>query len=344
MKMFNREDAFSLEIRDQNNTNGVDPIHKLIVVDDELYVIKEKSIFRTLTAEVIDPENQHSDTRHSCEKVFDIGSKSPYVARLIMQFSEIIKFLPFDQNDIRKLLSYIWNANVYLLNSLSKDMAIVREATSLLAVCDKIIEQNKAKSTIPAFPQISDLESNIRAYLNNAKLFLVECFKLLNKFYEMPFNSKNSAHFDIHLEWAKKNIGKDHRITQMITSDLFWIRLISECRNALEHPEEGQKIKIRNLTLMQGNKVSGPTWSYDLTKKLDIKYDFVDLINDLSVFSNNMLYFFEEFLLICIEEKLTSSKMLTLAKLSEKSIDIRCPVKYIVTIKESYIKENITKR
>ncbi len=51
--MFNRNDAFSIEIKDPGNSEEVDPIHSSIVVDDELFVIKENSIYRIMTADTI---------------------------------------------------------------------------------------------------------------------------------------------------------------------------------------------------------------------------------------------------------------------------------------------------
>lgn len=337
--MFKRNDAFSIEIKNPDNIEEVDPIHTSIVVDNELFVIKEKSIYRVMTADTIDPDHKHPDTKHSYEKIFDIGSSSPYLARVTIQFDEIIKFLSLPKKEHEKLLSYLWQANRYLLNAFVIDTFLVEETTKLMPICDKIIEENKSKSSIPAFPQIPDLEGNVRTYLNNAKLFLIESFRLLNIFYKMPFGGKKIAHFNSHLEWVEKHLGKDHHIVKMISRDLGWIRLISECRNALEHPEDGQEVKFRNLTLLPSNKFSGPGWSYDLTKKLNLKYDFVDLINDLSIFSHNMLHFFEGLFLISIDGKLADSKILALAEIPDKDISLNCPIKYRVTLKDACLKK-----
>lgn len=338
--MFDRKNSFSIEIKDPGNIEEVDPIHSSIVVDDEFFVIKENSIYRIMTADTIDPDHKHPDTKHSYEKIFDIGSSSPYVARVTIQFDEIIKFLSLPKEKHKILLPYLWQANRYLLSSFVIDTFLVQETTKLMPICDKIIEENKNKSSIPAFPQIPDLEGNVRTYLNNAKLFLIESFRLLNIFYKMPFGDKKVAHFNSHLGWVEKHLGKEHHITKMISRDLGWIRLISECRNALEHPEEGQEVKFKNLTLLPGNKFSGPAWSYDLTKKLKMKYEFVDLINDLSIFSHNMLHFFEEMFLFSVNEKLAAdSKILLLAEIPDKDISLNCPIKYKVTLKEAYLKK-----
>jgi len=337
--MFNRNDAFSIEIKDPSNIEEVDPINSSIVVDDELYAIKENSIYRIMTAETIDPDQKHPETKHSYEKIFDIGSSSPYLARVTMQFDEIIKFLSLSKEEHENLLSFLWQANRYLLNAFVIDASLVKETTKLMPICNKIIEENKNKSCIPAFPQIPDLEGNVRIYLNNAKLFLIESFRLLNIFYKMPFGGKNVAHFKSHLGWVEKHLGKKHHIAKMISRDLGWIRLISECRNALEHPEKGQEVKFRNLTLLPGNKFSGPAWSYDLTNKLKIKYEFVDLIRDLSIFSHNMLHFFEEVFLFSVNEKLANNKILALAEIPEKDINLKCPIKYKVTLREEHLKK-----
>lgn len=335
--MFNRNDAFSLEIKDPNNPDEVDPINSSIVVDDDLLVIKENSIYRIMTAETIDPEGKHLDTKHSYEKVFSIGSSSPYVARVIIQFEEIIKFLHLQKKEYDNILSYLWQSNKYLLNTLKIESIILNNATELMPICNRIIEENKRKSSIPALPQIPDLEGKVRTFLNNAKLFLIESFRQLNIFYKMPFGGRSIAHFGAHLDWTKKHLGEDHHLTKMISGDMDWIRLISECRNALEHPEKGQEIKIRNISLLPGNKFSGPSWSYDLSKKLNLKYGFVDLCNDLSIFTHNMLHFFEEFMLFCVKEKLADSAILDIGKIPDQDVNPKCAIKYKVTLKEQNI-------
>lgn len=72
-----------MEIKNPDDLEEVDPINSSVVIDDNLFLIKENSIYRMLTAETIDPENNHPDTRHSYEKIYDIGSSSPIVARVI---------------------------------------------------------------------------------------------------------------------------------------------------------------------------------------------------------------------------------------------------------------------
>lgn len=335
--MFDRKNAFSIKIEDSDNPNGNYDINSFVVVGNDLFFFTESKIYRALTASTIDPTNKHPNTRHSYEKKYDIGSASPFVARVIIQFADIINFLYIPENEIKDLLSFIWNANQYLLNSFLIDTSIVKETTKLLPLCDKIIENHKNSSSIPALPQISNFEENVRVYLSNAKLFLIECFRLLNIFYKMPFNTRKAANFTTHLEWLEKKLGKDHRITQLISQDLDWIRLISECRNALEHSEKGQEVKFRNVSLLPGNKFSGPAWSCDLTKKLGFKFDFVDLINDLVTFSHNMLHFFEELFLVCVDEKLSKNNVLTLGKIPEENINTKCPVLYKVTLRKGFL-------
>jgi hypothetical protein len=340
--MFNRNNPFSIEIKDPNNPDDVDPVNSLIVVNDQCFAIRENSVYRILTAETIDPEAKHPDTKHSYEKVYPIGSSSPFLARVTIQFNEIIKFISLPKKEHEKFILYLWQANKYLINAHIVEALILRKATELLVVCDNVIEENKTKPTIPALPQITDLEENVRIFFNNAKLFLIESFRLLNIFYQMPFGGRVVAHFDVHYEWAEKKLGGNHQITKMLSTDLPWIRHISECRNALEHPEEGQEINLRNFSILPGNKFTSPCWSYDLSKKLKLKQDFTDLCNDLCVFSDNMLHFFEDLLLLCVNEKLEKTKMLVLAQIQDNKLDSKCPIKYSVTLKEEFIKNNIT--
>ncbi|MFA6815772.1 MAG: hypothetical protein WCS73_05705 [Lentisphaeria bacterium] len=164
--------------------------------------------------------------------------------------------------------------------------------------CDELIEKFKTKSTIPPLPKVPGLDEHVRIFFNNAKLFLIETFRILHIFYGLPFNGRNATHFTSHLTWLGKNLNSNHQITKLIQQDMSWIRLISESRNALEHPEEGQKIQIFNIRIMHDNKFSLPAWSYNLSKKLQKTQGQTDLINDFDVLLHNMLHLYPHFSLI----------------------------------------------
>jgi len=327
--MHNRDDAFSLQIVDPDFPENNTPLVTSLNIGDDLILFKTDGIYRSLIADTIDPESNYPKTSHTYEKIYSIGTESEYVSRVIVQFEKIIKFVKIKDQTTSDFIQIIWEANKLLLNSLNSFLKVYFSVKELMPKCDEFIEKFKIKSTIPALPKVPGLDEHVRFFFNNAKLFLIETFKILHIFYDLPFNDRNAAHFTSHLTWLEKNLNSDHQITKLIQQDMSWIRLISESRNALEHPEEGQKIQIFNMRIMPDNKFSLPAWSYNLSKKLQKTQGQTDLINDFEVLLHNMLHLYEDLLLISSSENL-NSKIVKLYKLPD--ISKKCPIHYKVTL------------
>lgn len=266
MKNFNRDAAFSMSIIDPENTNDDSKIIESIVIGDELYIFKTTSIFRMLTAESIDPELVEPDTKHSYEKISDFGTESDYVARCILQARKLLPFVTKGEESKNKVLKQLWELNLQLLNCKKVVCEIDIHYSNLIVKCNQIIIDNKSSSVIPPLPKIPELEEKVRVFLTNSKLTLIGIFKFLAEFHPLPIGDRTESHFDKHIKWLEENLGADHEISKLLKADLEWIRLLSECRNAIEHSGSGQKIDITNFTLKPGNKFSTPCWTYDLTK------------------------------------------------------------------------------
>ena len=89
--MFDRKSAFSMTIRDPENPDDKSRIVRSFPIGEDLLLIfKETSIHRMLTADTIDPENSDPSTRHSSEILYSVGAAHSCVARMILQFKEII--------------------------------------------------------------------------------------------------------------------------------------------------------------------------------------------------------------------------------------------------------------
>lgn len=338
MNNFSRDDAFSMEIKNQEDFEESSKIIDTFVIGDDLYIFKTKNIFRMLTAETIDPEQSELDTKHSYEKLCDFGTESEYVARCILQAKKLLPFIAKGEESTKKLLADTWALNLQLLNCRSVVCELDSYYTTLIPQCNQIIIDNQSSSTIPSLPKIPELEGKVRIFLTNSKLILINLFKLLAQFYPINIKNREESHFNKHIEWFENNIGAEHGISKLLKADLEWIRLLSECRNAIEHSCEGQKIDIINFALKLGNKFSSPTWSYDLTNKLALKNGPHDLLNDLDILCSNMLHLFEDLMVLVTQEKLSSHPIVTLYKLGDVSINKECPIKYDITVKSKVVK------
>ncbi|MGR5062005.1 hypothetical protein [Photobacterium sp. DNB22_13_2] len=339
MRKYDRDSAFGFEVKDPDNPDIQDAIIETLVIGESLYLLKANSIFRMLTADSIDPHRTELETKHSYEKIFDFGCASEYVARVLMQAAKLAPYISNADMDKDQVLSHIWGMNRLLLNCRKVVVELEDLYQDLIPKCNKIILVNQNNDFMPALPKIPELESRVRVFLTNAKLVLIDTFKFLSLFYSIPITDRNESHFNKHLEFLSDRLGTNNEIVKLLSQDMDWIRLLSECRNAIEHSGTGQSIEIENFGIKPGNRFCSPAWTYDLTKKLEIKNGPHDLLNDLDVLCSNMMHLIEDILVLVTVENLESHPILELYKLNETSIKPECPLRYDVTIKSKLVNQ-----
>ena len=333
--MFDRDSAFSMEIRDPGDPEDKSPIVEMFTIRDELLLFKGTSIHRVLTADTIDPEKSDLSTRHSSEILYSVGAANSFVARMILQFRDMIGLAISQTARENEIIQHVWEANKLLLECEKAYYHIYKHTMELMSKCDEIVEANKNKSAIPTMPKVPDLETHVSDFLINGKKFLVAAYRLLELFYQMPMDGKNEAHFDKHRVWIEAKFGKEHPICKTLESDEPWVRLIAECSNAVRHEGTGLKLEVENFALKPGNKVAPPGWRYDLTKKkLGRQDDYTDLIFDLDVRIYNMLTFFEEVLLICLQGELKDTALM-IFRIPNEKLNPKCPIAYEVNLRSS---------
>lgn len=334
MRKFDRDNAFSVEVKDPDNLEVQETIIDTLVIGESLYLLKANSVFRMLTADSIDPHRTELATKHSYEKIADFGCSSEYVARILMQSAKLVPYICNSDVDKDEILSHVLGMNCKLLNCRSIVLDLENLYQDLIPKCNKIILDNKNNDFLPALPKVSELESKVRVFLTNAKLLLIDTFKFLSLFYEIPINDRNESHYNKHVEFLNEKLGVDNEIVKLLNRDFDWIRLLSECRNAIEHSGDGQCIEIENFSIKPGNSFSTPVWTYNLTKKLELKRGPHDLLNDLDVLCSNMMHLIEDIIILVTVDKLKNHPVLALYKINKRNIKQECPVRYYVTIKE----------
>ena len=186
--MFDRDSAFSMEIRDPDDHGDESPIVQILTIGNEMLVFKETSIHRGLPADTIDPERSDLSTRHSSEMLYSVGASNSFVARMILQFKEMIGLAISQTARENELIQHIWEANKLLLECEKAFYHIYKHTMELMPKCDEIVEANKNKSAIPALPKVPDLETHVSDFLINGKKFLVAAYRFLEFFYHMPMD------------------------------------------------------------------------------------------------------------------------------------------------------------
>lgn len=309
-----------------------DAIQEMLTLNEQLYAFSTKKITRVLTADDIDPEHSHPETRHSHQKLYDIGCGNSFVARSIIQAKRILD-VALLRRGLEKsvLLEAIWEGTQLLLQCEKSHAKVYDSVMSLLPDVDYVIENAKSTQAIPSLPQVADLEEQVAAFLGSAKRFLERAHALLSVFYGCPNKESN---FRAYREWMSANREDSQRITNLLTRDQEWIRFIAEARNALpvNHSREHYILEVRNFALEPGNQFSTPAWRYDLSDRNGpIQTYWSDIVTDMHTHMQNLLTFYEELYILSILDNRASSLPFEfeIFRLPSEKIQSRCPVLYV---------------
>jgi len=335
-KKVNRNDAFSINIAD-NSSDKNDSVQYLINLQGSFFSFTNNGISELLPAEKIDPDNLHSDTRHSYQKIYSIGCENSYVARTIIQTKQILDSLILNKSlDKQTILNHVWDCSKLLFKCEESHYNIYGDIMKLMPVCDSVIEQGKKGSSISTLPQVNDLEGQVAIFLGNAKRYLEKTHELLCLFYKA---SNNDANFEAYRAWTGKNMPDRNTIIELLEQDKDWIQIIAWSRNALEinHSEPQFDVKIENFKLNPGNKFSSPRWKYDFSARQGpVHNDFSDILIDMDVYLSNLLTFFEELFVCCIQDSCDEKYNFEICKQQSQNIDIKCPTVYFVSRKRKH--------
>lgn len=312
--------------------NDETSIEILKQIDDKLFSFKNENVYEIQPKET-NLEQQNSNSAQ--KKILDIGTKSPYIARVILQFEPIIKSSIVEEDTQARLIKHIWEMNKELVTCYKTFEALKEEVNTLAPQCNHIVQQSKDRATTPALPQVANLEDRVHTFFTSGQKFLVETFKIFVILFNMAVAKNKEDSFKSHSRWIGNHFGTNHNLAKIVEQDIAWITLLSEFSNALERPSKKNRVEIKNFALVSGNKFMFPSWSYSLSGKKLGEANNLSLLNDLDVFLDNMLCFFEEIMLQSIQQKLNENNntLLHIEKFKEEKIDANCPIEYGITYK-----------
>lgn len=298
------------------------------VIDGKLLSFKIDSVFE---ADLTEKDN----TTTSDKKILDIGAKSPYLARVILQFEPMIKSAIVDENTQNRLIKHIWEMNKELVTCSIIFKSLKQDINTLALTCNDLMTQSKGREITPELPLVLNLEDRVNAFFITGNNFLIETFKIFVILFDMTIAKNKENSFKDHSRWIGSHFGTTHNLSQIIEQDITWITLLSQASKAIANPSKKDKIEIKDFSLIPGNKFIFPSWSYKLSHKKLGEIRNLNLLDDLDIFLDNMLCFFEEIMLQSIQEKLNESNntLLYLKKCKEEEIDANCPIEYSITYK-----------
>ena len=294
---FDRLNAISIELPPKDGR-----IERFFSVNDRLLVITENSIVELFTAEQIDKESNHLETRHHYQKLYSIGASNLLIINTLLFADNYLQKRIFQENfDQAKCKNHIWICMEYLLKCESSLFKIYSSILQLRPICDKLIQESKKNTVIPSLPQVEGLEDLVGNFLGNGKKFIEKTYEFLCLFVNCPqFGSK----FKKYQKWLQTK-GNYSTLLSVVDDFIEETQFIANLRNAhsLNHPRAGQSVEIKNFTMRPSNKFSEPSWRYDLSGydgKTQIEY--TNLFLDFETFLHNMGIFFPSIFTECIKQ------------------------------------------
>ena len=299
---------------------GTGGITRMCSAVDFLEVYKVDKTFHIYPPESLDPDETDPNMDWMSKPFADVGSANRIVARVFIQSSDAITNTPLKPG-INKdnILRCMHRCKEYLLVCEAKRSIVCSETERICELCKKG-ELNREPRHFADFPQIDNLKEHCSSFLGNAKLTIQTLAELINVFYETKFDGPR---FDKVVKWAKKELKHNEAFTQYLDNKQPGLKLIVAMRNAQEHPKPAQKLIIENFTLKPGNKISHPLWHITGEEPDPIHSSMESVVNFLLAFAESVL-------LHCVMDNISGSFPYGVRALDDKSLDPKCPVKYIV--------------
>jgi hypothetical protein len=252
-------------------------------------------------------------------RLSDFGAGMPAVARLGPGVHELVKFSKLTEENRNKVCSCAWDVMHLLVPAQRLVQEIVQEFDEIEARLQREgLTVQEGTIEVPASMKLDKVSD----FIVRAKRVLARAMELVELFWGKRFGA---AHYHKVLEWARADLGPDAPLTRLLEDDKGWIKHIIDLRNEEEHPS-GKAPFIRNYDVNVSpdgrGAVSRPRF-----------FDGTDVRNALTVFSENLLTFVEELVVLGVMHTFTFPQ-LAIAEIPVEDRDPTLPVRFRVVLNE----------
>ncbi len=299
-----------------------DRIVSMVSRRDGLYAISLDKTIRVNLPNDIDPEMEHDDAPIAQTLIAAKGSRSPIVARTILQAKDFSQFIPNEEGQ-RRVQDIAWE----VMTSLLAIAGLINGLrTAIDAKQDEILPNYSlysVGSSPPPVPIVESLEIDFRSIVLLANHTLNSISELFPAFFEVDFKRGS---FDRIAKWSAKTFGEADPLSQMLRADEIWINIWGEIRNAFEHPKDNYYVKVNNFRLLANREIQLPTWQLK-NDKFDL-FRPQALIGTLEILEQNILGLFENLLVSLTEKVLAPLLAIGLIDKEEQDRNPDCPKRY----------------
>ncbi|WP_054179568.1 hypothetical protein [Trabulsiella odontotermitis] len=223
-----RDDAVSFSLPESETGD----ILAMIKFGDTMQIFTEKSTFKIMSPDTIDPTRDHQDIPWVYTKISDFGASNPLVANTVLLANNFLKQLLSEQDPKRiAILNKVSDIRdtllEYLLSLQSYSSELEKEIRKFES--NKSIMNGKAHAY---FPQIKNLDGFATGFLIVAKRCIQETSVLVNMF--LPLKNKHGR-----IDKLLKEVESEHTnakdLIQVLHEHLPMCTHIFSLRDSQEH-------------------------------------------------------------------------------------------------------------
>jgi len=233
--------------------DGESAVKDLLSTGVSLYAITETAVIKIQTADNIDPRRTNLDIPNLSQQLLSAGYDDEILARIL-----ITAMYLFDErnSNVRPFVSKVLETCIELTRQLI-------ELDAMSSVLVKNIRDNEAMFaakgvdpnayTLPSTPGLESKVRNILAAADKAK----DSILVLCRLQFLPGSSRKSKLAELNEAIGEFMPGEPDRIAAWKAMTEYFT-LIRNCRNASEHPQEGQGVVLTDFRMWPDGKVYPP--------------------------------------------------------------------------------------
>lgn len=271
-------------------------------IGDRLIIIKEKSIYETIYADTIDPERTNINLPPFINKlIIDKGTESETVSRTLLTALRLFKPEYISSSvDCDKVLGLT-------IDMLSEISILQDEINTYQQNEDKVsseYENRRGQKGSYEIPSVVNIESRCKTIFQKADHIEQILMDIITRFYPDQGLIKQS-HFPKFHEIIKEKFGADDPFSKFIDGTLYFMVVVREIRNGLDH--RLNNTKVTDFQLQIGGNIISPTIEL---KHREIKLRRTSLSDFLNIINTNILDIIETTFAYLAEKNVKKSGML----------------------------------
>lgn len=279
----------------------------------------------------------------SISRFSDHGPSHPVIARLVVQTDENVPFANLSNGKKEEILKIaIHKLSPRLIRCFEIKDELFDLGEKAISEAEEDNNSQPDRGRLIRKPHLINLKPKVETFLYESKNFLRDLIELIDAFYETnckeasSFYDPRSNNDGPLVKFFSEKFGAKDDFVERLREDQKWIKVLSSKRNAQEHPGGySGTLTLLNFDITSDGEIVWPRWF------LDYKTPSL-IIEDLSIYCENLLTFAEEMISNLALKKSGLDKTMIIKEVPERDRDPSCPIRLRFHLKETLMKINFS--